>query len=133
MDATAFAALALLAFALPISIAGANFALGLLNLALLLRWWKAAAPAGPAPWWKRPAVRSLALYAAAGVLVSLFGLDLANSARDWHKDLASALLLTALPARSGEERRRLARLLALGLCASAAIGVGQTVWHLARG
>ena len=125
---TAFAALVLLALALPLSIALVNVALVLLTLAAISDGsWRRRR-------WKNPVSDAFVLYFAVGVFVSIFGYDFTNSVGDWHKDFhkiwASALLSAMLPA---EKTRALSRALAAGFSIACLIGLGQTFWHFALG
>lgn len=122
------AALALCALLLPVSIAGSNIALGLLALALALRWgrdWQRVRAA----WSREPALAVLLLYAGAGLLAAAFSDAPAESVRDGIKDLhrvwALGLFVAALAL---EPNAPLRPALGLSFAAMALYGLAQTAF-----
>ncbi|MCX5796557.1 MAG: O-antigen ligase family protein [Elusimicrobia bacterium] len=118
------AALTVLAFILPISIAGTNMALFLIGLLLLagiasrtpLEWRRACVPA----FW------CLCIYCAVAVVTSLTGVLSKNSLHDLHKDLHKfGVFLGLLVALRAAPARRLPGALALGFTFIAGFGIAQ--------
>jgi O-antigen ligase len=116
--------LTVLAFILPISIAGTNMALFLIGLILLagivsrtpLEWRRAAVPA----------VWCLVLYCAVAVVTSLTGVLPKNSLHNLHKDFHKfGVLLGLIVAFRAAPARRLPGALALGFTLIAGFGIAQ--------
>ncbi|MFA6003062.1 MAG: O-antigen ligase family protein [Elusimicrobiota bacterium] len=119
------ASLLLLAAALPVSIAGANLALGLATAALLLRF---AVPGGSRPAWPRDAVAvCLWIYLAVGIAAAISGVSprasLTPLQKDAHKLWAFYLLSLAFTAAPV---RRLHWPMALGFMVIACAGIFQS-------
>lgn len=119
-------ALVLLGLALPLTVAGANFAWGLVLAALLVRAWSGNAPAWSAA--RGPRWTPLWLYLAAAVLTALFGMDTARSIlslrQDAHKLWLYALFSVAWAAEPGAPALFG---LALGFAAAALVGACQAL------
>lgn len=121
------AALILVALTLPVSIAAANVALGLLALALLARA-RTDGRAALDAWRCEPLLAALALYGAAGLAsAALSGAPAAalrDAAKDWHRLWSLGLFVAAL---AMEPAAPLAAALGLSLSAMAALGVFQAL------
>lgn len=122
------AALALVALALPLSIAGTNMSLALLTAALL---WSARRNARRivSTWQREPALAAIALYAVAGLVAALFSVMPQTSFPDAFKDFHrvwTLLLFTAAFALEAEAPAGPA--LASGFVLTALYGIGQTAF-----
>jgi len=120
--------LAALAFALPLSIAGANAALAALSLAWLWLLAKdrgaAASSLGSAA--RSPVFLALGAYAAWSLIASLAGLDPEAALRLWPKDLHKLWAFLAIGAALvAAERVSLTAPFAAGLALHAFVGVSQ--------
>ncbi len=130
--------LALCAILLPITIAGSNLALGLLNFLLVLRIRKDG-PRMLAALRAEPMIAAIVLYAAVGMISAIFSSAQAASMHDAYKDMhrfwALSLFIAAL---SVEPKTPLLQVMGLSFGAMALFGIYQTAftadpsWKLVR-
>lgn len=120
------AALAAFAAAVPLSVAGANIAWGLVLAALLWR-----GRSFPRPRWRDPACLALMAYCGAALLAGLLGIDPAHSLRHLHQDLHKLwIYLLFSCALAAAPAAPVAPALAAGLGTAALVGAFQSLLSL---